>query len=80
MADTSRHTPDQRGTSGLESLVKQPPLRKLLDERVNIEEFGGGLPEEWARVPSVRLGHCWFSSLWLIPLAIAGLVIAIALA
>ncbi len=80
MADTSRHTPDQRGTSGLESLVKQPPRRKLLDERVNIEEFGGGLPEEWARVPSVRIGRRWFSSLWLIPLAIAGLVIAIALA
>lgn len=80
MADTSRHTPDQRGSSGLESLVKQPPRRKLLDERVNIEEFGGGLPEEWARVPSVRIGRRWFSSLWLIPLAIAGLVIAIALA
>jgi methionine sulfoxide reductase catalytic subunit len=47
---------------------------------VNLEEWAGGLPDERASVPSVRIGRRWVSALWLIPLAILTLVLGIAVA
>lgn len=45
-----------------------------------MDEWAGGLPEEKARIPSVRLGRRWFSTLWLIPIGVVGMLVAIAAA
>lgn len=51
-----------------------------LDGRIIISEWAGGIPEEKAQVPTVRIGKRWFSLLWLIPIGAVGLLIAIAVA
>lgn len=43
-----------------------------------VEDWAGGIEQSRARFPAVRIGRRWFSSLWLIPLGIAGLVLSIA--
>ncbi|AKS33335.1 molybdopterin-dependent oxidoreductase [Mycolicibacterium goodii] len=50
------------------------------DESVRLGQWAGGIADEPAGVPSIRLGRRWFSSLWLILLAVAGLVVAVAVA
>jgi methionine sulfoxide reductase catalytic subunit len=63
------------------------PLRKSLQPYYNqghrdgpivIDDWAGGIPETRAQLPSVRIGRRWFSSLWLVPLGVAGLVLSIA--
>ncbi len=49
-------------------------------ERVQLGQWAGGIGDEPAHVPSVRVGRRWFSSLWLIPLTVLGLVIGVAIA
>ncbi|OAT68375.1 oxidoreductase [Mycobacteroides immunogenum] len=49
-------------------------------ERVRLGEWAGGINDEPARFPSVRLGRRWVSTLWLVPLAVAGLIVGIAIA
>ena len=47
-------------------------------DRISLDDWAGGIPQTRAQLPSVRIGRRWFSSLWLIPLGIAGLVLSIA--
>lgn len=47
---------------------------------VDLGEWAGGLPDERAAVPSVRIGRRWVSTLWLIPLGLLTLVVGIAVA
>lgn len=63
------------------------PLRKSLqpfynqghrDGPIVIDDWAGGIPETRAQLPSIRIGRRWFSSLWLVPLGVAGLVLSIA--
>ncbi|WP_083741115.1 molybdopterin-dependent oxidoreductase [Mycobacterium sp. MS1601] len=49
-------------------------------ERVRLGEWAGGIADQPASIPSVRLGRRWVSTLWLIPLAVAGLLIGVAVA
>ena len=80
MTENPSRTPRSESEPSLHSLVDQ---RNAGDKRagpINIEEWAGGLPQEQARVPSVRIGRRWFSTLWLIPLGLATMVVAIALA
>jgi methionine sulfoxide reductase catalytic subunit len=65
-------------TANLESLLDQ--RKDVFNGHIDPDRWAGGIPEEQARVPSVRVGRRWFSTLWLIPIGIAGLVIAIAVA
>lgn len=65
-------------TANLESLLDQ--RKDVFSGRIDIDRWAGGIPEEQARVPSVRVGRRWFSTLWLVPIGIAGLVVAIAVA
>ncbi|NMN93945.1 molybdopterin-dependent oxidoreductase [Antrihabitans stalactiti] len=60
----------------LEDLLDQ----SRLDGRIDIDTWAGGISQDNAQVPSVRIGRRWFSSLWLLPITIAGLIVAIALA
>ena len=43
-----------------------------------VNDWAGGIPPIRAQLPSIRIGRRWFSSLWLVPLGIAGLVLSIA--
>lgn len=45
---------------------------------ITLDDWAGGIPQDRAKLPSVRIGRRWFSSLWLIPLGIVGLVLSIA--
>jgi len=45
---------------------------------ITLDDWAGGLPQDRAKLPSVRIGRRWFSSLWLIPLGIVGLALSIA--
>jgi len=45
-----------------------------------VEDWAGGIPQNRARLPSIRIGRRWFSSLWLIPLGILAVVLSIAVA
>ncbi|MEO6794279.1 MAG: oxidoreductase, partial [Mycobacterium sp.] len=67
-------------SNDLASLLDQGPRRRAPDRRVEIGHWAGSIPQEMAQVPAVRLGKRWVSSLWLIPLGAAGLVVGIALA
>jgi len=67
--------------------VEPDPLQKTLRPYYNqghhggpivVDDWAGGIPETRAQFPSVRIGSRWFSSLWLIPLGIIGLVLSIA--
>ena len=45
---------------------------------ITLDDWAGGLPQDRAKLPSVRIGRRWFSSLWLVPLGIVGLALSIA--
>ena len=54
---------------------------RVLDQRIDLDEWAGGLPQsEKAHVPAVRIGRWWVNSLWLLPIGVAALLVAIALA
>ena len=48
------------------------------DGPITLDDWAGGIPQNRAQLPSVRIGRRWFSSLWLVPLGIVGLVLSIA--
>lgn len=64
----------------LESLLDHNSRRGLWQRRLVPGEWAGGIEQEMARVPSVRIGRRWVSTLWLLPLTVVGLVVAVALA
>lgn len=49
-------------------------------ERVRIGRWAGGIADEPASIPSIRVGRRWISSLWLVPLTLAGLAVGVAIA
>ncbi|MBJ7400017.1 molybdopterin-dependent oxidoreductase [Mycolicibacterium sp.] len=46
---------------------------------ITLDDWAGGIPQDRAKLPSVRIGRRWFSSLWLVPLGIVALVLSIAI-
>ncbi len=58
------------------------PLETSLTGRregpITLDDWAGGLPQNRAQLPSVRIGRRWFSSLWLVPLGLIALVLSIA--
>src|SRR5215472_4654422 len=47
------------------------------EDRVVVAEWSRRIPPVSARIPEVRIGKRWFSTAWLIPIAIVGLIIGI---
>lgn len=65
----------------LETLLDQHVRQKLLDQRIDLDDWAGGLPQhEKAQVPAVRIGRRWVNSLWLLPIGFIGLLLAVAVA
>lgn len=48
------------------------------DGPIVVDDWAGGIPQTRAQMPSLRLGRRWFSTLWLVPLGAAALVLSIA--
>ena len=73
---------------GLTMIPGEPdPLEKSLlpysnqgthEGKIIVKDWAGGIPQIRAQLPSVRIGRRWFSSLWLVPLGVAALVLSIA--
>ncbi|MGH3957874.1 molybdopterin-dependent oxidoreductase [Mycobacterium sp.] len=75
--------PQQAAPTGevrLDSLLEQRHRKGVLDGHIDIDEWAGGLPQDKARVPDLRIGRRWVSSLWLLPIGVVGLLILVALA
>lgn len=64
----------------LESRLADPATQAPRSDPIDRDAWAGGIPVEKARVPSVRIGKRWVSTLWLIPIAIVGLLLMIAIA
>jgi DMSO/TMAO reductase YedYZ molybdopterin-dependent catalytic subunit/thiosulfate reductase cytochrome b subunit len=69
-----------RPLEDLESLLDQHPRQRFVDRHVDLADWAGSIPQEKARVPTVRIGRRWYSTLWLIPIGVAGLLVLVALA
>lgn len=67
---TAQITTNRRTTAGSMNDVEQ----------MVAGEWAGGIPEEPARVPAIRIGRRWVSSLWLLPLTVAALIAGVAVA
>jgi len=80
MSDDSQPCDGAASPAPLESLLKQRRRQTVLTRHVDLDDWAGGIPQEQARVPTIRIGRRWFSTLWLLPIAAAGLLVAIALA
>lgn len=73
--------PDPDGeVAHLESLLDPHERQGVLDGRIVVSEWAGGIPQERATIPRVRLGRRWFNTLWLVPLVLAGMLLSIAVA
>ena len=68
------------GPVALEDLLDRHERQGVLDGRIVIDDWAGGIEETKARMPQLRLGRRWVSSLWLIPITGVGLIGAIAIA
>src|SRR5215467_7394536 len=80
------HRPDQarKAASGAASfsdpLGAPDPLEAGLspaEDRIVAAEWSRRIPPVRARIPEVRIGKRWFSTAWIIPIAIVGLIIGI---
>ena len=71
---------DPAATVPLESLLTRQKRRRVFDRHIDLNDWAGGIPQTKAQVPEVRIGRRWYSTLWLIPIGVAGLVVLVALA
>src|SRR5215468_1065291 len=80
------HRPDQArmvasgAASSSDPLSAPDPLEAGLspaENRVVAAEWSRRIPPVKARIPEVRIGKRWYSSAWLIPITVVGLIIMI---
>ncbi|MGH9049307.1 MAG: molybdopterin-dependent oxidoreductase [Acidimicrobiia bacterium] len=77
MAERGGHEPTIPAPDPLE---RHLATRAAADHGIAVDNWAGGIPEKMAEVPQVRVGRRWVSMLWLIPLGLIGLIVAIAIA
>src|SRR5215468_11057466 len=49
------------------------------EDRVVVAEWSRRIPPVRARIPEIRIGKRWYSTAWLLPIVVGGMIIAIAL-
>src|SRR5215831_8526624 len=69
------HTPDP-----LEASLSRRAHPGAPDDRIVVAEWARRIPPIMARIPQVRIGKRWVSTLWLLPIGFALLIIGIAVA
>ncbi|MEO8631341.1 MAG: hypothetical protein ABI612_25090 [Betaproteobacteria bacterium] len=47
------------------------------DDRLRLSD---SLPPQWGIVPRVRIGSCWISTLWALPIGAGALIVLVAVA
>src|SRR5215472_16078828 len=70
------------GASTTDPLATPDPLQAGLspaEDRVVVAEWSRRIPPVRARIPGVRIGKRWYSTAWLIPIALGGVIFFIAL-
>jgi sulfoxide reductase catalytic subunit YedY len=77
---SKRRAQQSRSGSRLETMLDHHTPKSGLQERVDVTAFAGGIPQTPARTPAIRLGRRWVKSLWLIVVAVVGLILVIAVA
>lgn len=80
MADNTRSGTGAASPRPLNSLLDKRVRPPVWERHVELAKWAGGIPQEKARVPAIRIGRRWFSSLWLVPIGLAGLLVAVAVA
>jgi methionine sulfoxide reductase catalytic subunit len=80
MTNSRRRVQRSATAKQLDALLDHHEPKGLLQERVDVTEFAGGMPQIPAQVPSLRLGRRWVNSLWLVAIGIIGLILVIAVA
>ncbi len=78
--DQARHVELTDRAQRLESQLDHHERQGVLDGRIVVKEWAGGIAQERAEFPSIRVGRRWISLLWLAPITVAGLLASIALA
>jgi sulfoxide reductase catalytic subunit YedY len=66
---------------GPDPLSAPDPLEAQLkpgEDRINLAEWARLIPPVRARIPEVRIGKRWYSTGWLIPITVVGLLVGIA--
>src|SRR5215471_17325165 len=69
-------------TSTRDPLGAPDPLETELspaEDRIVLAEWSRRIPPVRARIPEVRIGKRWYSTAWLIPIVVVGLIFMIAL-
>src|SRR5215471_13983811 len=80
--DTAAGVPAQREAGSRDPLGSPDPLEAALspaEDRVVAAEWSRRIPPVRARIPEVRIGKRWYSTAWLIPIALGGVIFFIAL-
>lgn len=68
---------------GRETVPAPDPLEAELstaEDRIDVADWSRRIPPEMARIPEVRIGRRWVSTLWIVPIGVALLVVGIAVA
>src|SRR5215831_5931721 len=71
-----------RARAAVGAATAPDPLEAKLtpgEERINLAEWARFIPPVRARIPEVRIGKRWYSTGWLIPITVVGLLIGIGL-
>ncbi len=79
MTQTVPRGADPAHTVQLDSLVRPRERRRVFDRHIDLNDWAGGIEQKKARVPDVRIGRRWYSTLWLIPIGVAGLLVLVAI-
>ncbi|MCB0950707.1 MAG: molybdopterin-dependent oxidoreductase [Mycobacterium sp.] len=80
MTIDSRNTQRPAAPGRLAALLDRRNPAGALQEQFDQQQFGGGIPQVKADVPSIRLGRRWINGLWLVALGAIGLILIIAIA
>lgn len=79
----NRHSRPNADGHQRHSVERTDPLRTELtdaDDRVDVGEWSHLVPPVSARIPEVRIGRRWVSTLWLLPIGAAALIVGVAVA
>src|SRR5215831_4250212 len=74
--------PRAHAASTTDPLATPDPLQAGLspaEDRVVVAEWSRRIPPVRARIPEVRIGKRWYSTAWLLPIIVGGLIFGIAL-
>lgn len=79
MVNPRNHRNDEMAAQ-LEANLDVHERQGVLDGRIIVDDWAGGIVQERASVPFVRIGSRWFNSLWVIPIGAVGMLVAVGVA